>query len=199
MTDVASQTISERPRRRVHVLDTLAVRGFVWLALAFVLAAPIAMTRLQAPATVRHPTAATTTSRTASPAPALPSPPLPPTSSPTVATSAAPSAAIPHAPTASVRDRLAAILSAYQSREDFGTPESAAQAAGALQWCARLLASYEHIPVTDASSALSTALIDPRGADGARVVSAIEASAQGVDETSRMHCASLLYTQANAQ
>ena len=94
-----------------------------------------------------------------------------------------------------MRDRLAAILSAYQSRDDFGTPESGAQAAGALHWCAQQLAGYEHISVADASGALSAALIDPRSAEGVRVVSAIEANAQDEDETSRMHCASLLYTQ----
>ena len=100
---------------------------------------------------------------------------------------------------ASVRDRLAAILSAYQSRDDFGTPESAAQASGALQWCARQLAGHEDISVADARSALSAALMNPRGAEGVRVVSAIEAPTQDADDTSRMHCASLLYTQLNAQ
>jgi hypothetical protein len=202
MTDIAGHRIdSERSKRRVPFVDTVAVRGFVWLALALVLIAPIALTRLLTPAAVHHTSSpAAPTNRTASPAPppVLPLTPAP-ALTPPVAAPAPPSNPIPHTPTASVRDRLAAILSAYQSRDDFGTPETATQAAGALQWCARQLAGYEHISVSDASRALSTALIAPRSAAGLRVVSAIEAPAQGADETSRMQCASLLYTQLNAE
>jgi hypothetical protein len=181
-------------KRRVPIFDTIAVRGAVWIALALVLIAPIAATRLQAPAVVHHalPPAAR------SPAPP---PPPPPSPSPPVADSAGPSDPSAPAPAARapnvglVRDRLAAILREYQNRNDFGTPDSGVQAAGALHWCAQQLAGYEHISASDASRALSRALIEPSSAEGLRVVSAIEARAEGADETSRMHCASLLYAQ----
>ena len=190
MTDVAGQrTTSERPKRRVHVLDTVAVRGVVWLALAFVLIAPIAATRLLAPTAAHRATLpAAPLNRTVAP-----SPPAAPSAGPGNAVANTQTARAPSAE--QVRDRLAAILRAYQSRDDFGTPEFGVQAAGALHWCAQQLAGYEHISASDASSALSTALLDPRSAEGARVVSAIEAATQGADETSRMHCASLLYAQ----
>lgn len=203
MTDVASQTINERPKRRIHLLDTVTARGLIWLALAFTLIGPIAVTRLLTPVAIPH--ASIPAPRAV--APALPPPTTTPMSPsapelsppPPIAASTAPSAATPRASTASVRDRLAAILSAYQNREDFGTPESAVQASGALQWCARQLAGRENISLVDARSALSVALMNPRGTEAARVVSAIEAPAQDADDTSRMHCASLLYTQLNAQ
>src|SRR5690349_8631101 len=199
MTDAASQTIRETLKRRVHVLDTVAVRGFVWLALTCALIAPIAITRLLTPAATPLASIAAPPAARAQPPPITLAPtampalsPTPPAAAPTARSNVIPS-------TASLRDRLAAILSAYQSRDDFGTPESAAQASGALQWCARQLAVHEEISVADARSALSAALMNPRGAQGRRVVNAIEASAQDADDTSRMHCASLLYTQINAQ
>ncbi|MFZ2030434.1 MAG: hypothetical protein WAU68_09020 [Vitreimonas sp.] len=202
MTDVAGHRInSHERRRRVWVLDTVAARGLIWLALVFVLVAPIAVTRVLTPPVVQHaPFLGPSAARAVLPTPAPPVAPMPASlPSAPVVTSVVPSNTIPRARTASVRDRLAAILSAYQNRDDFGTPESAAQAAGALHWCAQQLASHEQISVSDASAALSAALTDPRSAEGRRVVSAIETPADGADETSRMQCASLLYAQLNAQ
>lgn len=205
MTDIAGPTpLRAARKRRIPLIDTVAVRSLVWLALASALVAPIAVTHMGASETAHHPPVSTAPpAQIASPTPmpplASPMPASPPPS-PTISASVAPSAIAPTRPAGApnlsqVRERLAAVLSAYQNRDDFGTPESAAQAASALHWCAEQLAVHEHISAPEASSTLSAALIQPRSPEGLRVVSAIEAPAQGADDTSRMHCASLLYAQ----
>lgn len=158
-------------KSRLPLLDTVFVRGLVWMTCAMVLIAPLAAPRLVTSAAIDQPAQADIDRDTTAP------------------TSQAPNSISIEF----VRGRLEAIL--RSAPNGFDMPDSGLQAADALQWCARRIANSQHMSLADSGGTLSQALVEPGGDAGVRVVNALEEPAPGASELLRLHCASLLYDQ----